>query len=291
MRRKILILGSSGMAGHVITSYFREHSDSFDTSDVSRLNTLIQPSILLDVTNFERLERLIDTQLPDVIINCIGLLNQYAENNQAEAVLLNSYLPHFLESYTKDSSCKVIHISTDCVFSGKKGKYIENDGKDGIGFYAQSKSLGEIINKKDLTIRTSIIGPELNENGIGLFQWFSRQEGEIHGYSQALWSGITTIELAKAIFELINQNITGLFQLTNNTSISKYELMLIFKKEFINSNVSVITQETTYKVDKTLLNTRLDFNYTIPSYFQMVEDMKEWIKRNQKLYPHYQFLL
>lgn len=279
------------MAGHAITSYFREHRDSFDTNDVSRLNTIIQPSIILDVTNFERLEKLIDTQLPDVIINCIGLLNQNAENNQAEAVLLNSYLPHFLESYTKNSSCKVIHISTDCVFSGKKGKYIENDRKDGIGFYAQSKSLGEIINKKDLTIRTSIIGPELNEKGIGLFHWFSRQNGEILGYSHALWSGVTTIELAKAIFELINQNITGLFQLTNNTSISKYELLLIFKKEFINSNVSVITQETNYKVDKTLFNTRADFKYTIPPYFQMVKDMKEWIKLNQKIYPHYQSIL
>lgn len=291
MKKKILILGSSGMAGHIITSHFRGFRDLYDVNDVSRTSTSIKPSFLLDVLDFERLKKLIDKLLPDVIINCIGLLNQNAEERKDHAVLLNSYLPHFLESYTKNSACKVIHISTDCVFSGEKGQYKETDCKDGKGFYAQSKSLGEIINHKDLTLRTSIIGPELNEKGIGLFHWFSKQNGEMQGYSQAFWSGVTTIELAKAILEMINQNITGLFQFTNNTSISKYELLLLFKKEFFNSSISEIIPRADYKVDKTLLNTRIDFKYSIPSYFQMVKEMKEWIKLNPNFYPHYQSII
>ena len=120
MKRKILILGSGGMAGHVITLYLRELKDQYQVIDVSRSENLVKPSLLLDVVNFDKLEELINSQRIDVIINCIGILNEYAENYPDQAILLNSYLPHFLEVKTKNSMCKVIHLSTDCVFSGKK---------------------------------------------------------------------------------------------------------------------------------------------------------------------------
>jgi len=287
MKKKILILGSAGMAGHVITLYLRELKDQYQVIDISRSENLIKPSLLLDVVNFDKLEELISSQRTDLIINCIGLLNQCAENCPDQAVLLNSYLPHFLEVKTKNSLCKVIHISTDCVFSGQKGKYTENELKDGKGFYAQSKALGEIMNDKDLTIRTSIIGPELKNNGIGLFHWFSEQNGTIKGYKQALWSGVTTIELAKAIVTFIEKDLTGIYHLTNNTSISKYDLLRLLKNEFPNSGVTDIIPDESYKVDKSLLNTRTDLNFTIPPYSKMIKEMKIWIENNYDKYPHY----
>src|SRR5690606_27782525 len=108
----------------------------------------------------------------------------------------------------------LIHISTDCVFSGKKGDYIETDQKDGSSVYAQSKSLGEITGDNILTIRTSIIGPELKNNGIGLFHWFMSQQGQIQGYSNVFWNGVTTLELAKVIHRLINKQMDGLIHIT-----------------------------------------------------------------------------
>lgn len=287
MKKKILILGSAGMAGHVITLYLRGLKDQYQVIDVSRSENLIKPSLLVDVVNFDKLEELISSQRTDIIINCIGILNQYAENCPDQAVLLNSYLPHFLEVKTKNILCKVIHISTDCVFSGQKGKYTENELKDGKGFYAQSKALGEIMNDKDLTIRTSIIGPELKNSGIGLFNWFSEQNGTIKGYNQALWSGVTTIELAKAIVTFIEKDIKGIYHLTNNTSISKYDLLILLKNEFLNSGVTDIIPDESYKIDKSLLNTRTDLNYTIPTYSKMIKEMKIWIENHYDKYPHY----
>ena len=121
-----------------------------------------------------------------VVINCIGLLNNTAEDNPELAVWFNSYFPHLLAAFGKKYDFKLIHISTDCVFSGKEGGYKEDSFKNGNGFYAQSKALGEVINNKDLTFRTSIIGPELKHNGIGLFHWFMNQENEISGFRSLL---------------------------------------------------------------------------------------------------------
>lgn len=290
-KKRILVLGSAGMAGHVITRFLKNSKDRFDVIDVARSNEIITPSFILDVTNFGDLENLINNESPDIIINCIGLLNLTAEENPDKAILLNSYLPHFLEAITRNTDSKVVHISTDCVFSGNKGGYVENDFKDGRGFYAQSKALGEIINHKDLTIRTSIIGPELNDNGIGLFHWFSKRTGEIKGYTGAYWSGVTTIELAKAIVSMLEQNTTGLCHLTNGIKISKYNLLNHFKEIFPASGVGNIKPDDTYKVDKSLSNSRTDFNYSVPGYEKMIIEMREWIRSNHELYPHYRSLI
>ena len=169
------------------------------------------------------------------------------------------------------------------MFSGSKGGYSEADVKDGIGFYSQSKALGELDNEKDLTIRTSIIGPELNKNGIGLFHWFMQQKGEINGYSKAYWSGITTIELAKVLDEVINQNITGLIIISPENKIDKFNLLKLFNKIFKN-NLLEINENSSYKVDKSMISNRTDFKYKIPSYEDMLNDMKNWIDNNSQLY-------
>lgn len=283
--KKILVLGANGMAGHVITKYLRNQQEGYKVIAVARTQSIITPDVLLDVTDFEKLGTLIKSEKPDFIINAIGLLNEVAEKNPDLAILINSYLPHFLESVTRDTTCKVIHISTDCVFSGKKGGYIETDIKDGQGFYAQSKALGEIINDKDITLRTSIIGPEININGIGLFNWFMRQEGNIKGYTKAIWSGVTTIELAKAIKYVINNDIKGLYHISNNLVINKYDLLNLFKK-YTDKSIELDSVDGLI-ANKSFIDTRKEFNYQIPSYQVMIKEMINLMKNNEDLYFHY----
>lgn len=284
--KKILVLGIKGMAGHVV---FKSLStfDKYDVYGIARNVDVSKKIFNLDVTNVNELKKIIDLKF-DVIINCIGILNKDAEDNPHKAIWFNSYFPHFLEAVTKSTETKVITLSTDCVFSGKKGDYFENDIKDGEGFYAQSKATGEIDNNKDLTIRTSIIGPELKKDGIGLFHWFMNQENEIHGFTEAYWTGVTTIELAHAIHQAIQQNITGLYHLVNNDKISKYDLLDIINKVFRNNSV-IIKPKSDYKVDKSLINTRNDFSYNVPSYESMIKNMKVWIENHKEHYQHYRF--
>jgi dTDP-4-dehydrorhamnose reductase len=279
---KILLLGSAGMAGHVLKSEFLKLSEKIELIDIARSNQYTSPIINLDITNFMLLEDIIIKSNFDFIINSVGVLNKTAEDNPDNAILINAYLPHYLEKITKDTKTRIIHISTDCVFSGKKGSYVETDFKDGFGFYAQTKALGELVNDKDLTIRTSIIGPDLNSNGIGLFNWFINQKGLVNGFSKTFWSGVTTMQLAKSIIEILfsKNKITGLVHLTNNEKISKYNLLMIIKEVFELKDIE-LQELNSYKADKSIINTRNDIFNNIPTYKEMIFEMKEWIKTNK----------
>lgn len=280
---KILLLGSAGMAGHVLKNEFLKLSNKIDLIDIARSNQYTTPIIKMDITDFVSLSDLVANSNFDYIINSVGILNKTAEDNPDNAILINSYLPHFLEKITKNTKTKIIHISTDCVFSGKKGSYVEIDFKDGTGFYAQTKAMGELVNDKDLTIRTSIIGPDLNSGGIGLFNWFINQSGLVNGFSNAFWSGVTTIQLAKSIIEIIfsNNSITGLVHLTNNEKISKYNLLILIKEVFELKDIE-IQELSSYEVDKSLINTRNEIFRNIPTYKEMIFEMHEWIKTNNQ---------
>lgn len=286
--KKILIIGSKGMAGHVMQSFFTA-IDTFEVFTVARNISENNNSFNVDVSDTEKLQTIIKEHEFDVVVNCIGILNKDAEDNPSKAVWFNSYFPHFLEEITKNTKTKVIHISTDCVFSGKRGNYTEADVKDGIGFYAQSKALGEIDNIKDVTIRTSIIGPEINPKGIGLLHWFLSQplDAKLNGYSNAYWTGLTTFELAKVVHEIINQNISGIIQVVPSEKINKYELLKLFNSIFRNNQLEIANYDA-YKVDKSLLFTRQDFDYHVPTYEQMLVDLKVWISNQNILYKHYQ---
>jgi len=283
--KKVVVIGCKGMAGHVVKTCL-ESTGVYDVWGIARGINSGQKLINLDVSNTKELESILDNGSFDVVINCIGLLNKTAEDNPELAVWFNSYFPQLLASYGKKHNFKLVHISTDCVFSGKEGGYKEDSFKNGIGFYAQSKALGEVINTKDLTFRTSIIGPELNENGIGLFHWFMSQNDEVFGYSEAYWSGVTTIELAKGIHEAIKQDLTGLYHFVNSTKISKFDLINEFNANFRDGGINIISKSD-YKVDKSLINTRDDFNYTINSYKIMIKEMKNWILDYKNIYKHY----
>lgn len=279
-----MVLGAGGMAGHVVSLYLRENGFLVDT--LSAKNALDKDTYLVDVTDTQKLKDVLAAKQYDVIINCIGLLVKQSEERKDLAVYLNAYLPHFLENYYKDTKTRIIHLSTDCVFSGKSAPYKEDSKYDGELFYDRSKALGEIINDKDLTFRMSIIGPDMNEAGIGLFNWFYKQTGEISGYTTAIWSGITTIELAKGIKAAIEQNLTGLYHLVPGSNISKHDLLGLFKEVFGRQDID-IKPAGDVKLDKTLINTRKDFSFEVADYKSMIEEMKDWITAHQAIYQHY----
>lgn len=282
--KKILIIGIKGMAGHVIFRSFKS-DNNYDVYGIARNVESSDNIFNLDISNTGEFKKIIEENKFDIIVNCIGILNKEAEDNPDKAIWFNSYFPHYLEKLTKNTFTKVIHISTDCVFSGKKGNYTEMDFKDGIGFYAQSKALGEIVNDKDVTIRTSIIGPEINKNGIGLFHWFMSQSinVELKGYSQAFWSGITTIELVKVIKWVIEDNVFGLKQIAPNNKINKYDLLNLFNEIFRDNNIHII-EDSHYKVDKSLVSINTDFIYNVPDYKIMLLEMKRWIETESIYY-------
>lgn len=283
---KVLVLGASGMAGHTISLYFHENGHEVTTLTRSPffIGNNINMSIIIET--LPKLQSIIETNKYDAIINCIGILNKNAENQKDMAVFLNSYLPHYLSKITQNMETKIIHMSTDCVFSGRKGNYVEEAFKDGETFYDRSKALGELNDNKNLTFRNSIIGPDINENGIGLFNWFMKQEGGISGYDKAIWSGVTTLTLAKAMEAALEQNLTGLYNLVNNDSINKYEMLILFNELFKKNSLN-IKPESNLVIDKSLKNTRKDFKFVIPSYEDMFIEMKAWIKNHENLYSQY----
>jgi dTDP-4-dehydrorhamnose reductase len=281
---KVLVLGAGGMAGHVIATFLAEKG--YDVETVSANNRLNPHTTLLDVTRQDELHQYLAGTEFDVIVNCIGMLIKASDEQKDRAVYLNAYLPHLLEKHYEESKTKVIHLSTDCVFSGKHAPYTEDSWYDGALFYDRSKALGEINNNKDLTFRMSIIGPDMHRKGIGLFNWFFSQTGLISGYTKAIWNGITTIELARGIDAAIGQDLTGLYHLVPKNNISKYDLLQLFVAQFERSDITVQPVDGVL-LDKTLVNTRKDFDFSVHSYPKMIDEMRLWIGQHPNLYPHY----
>lgn len=277
---KILILGSEGMLGHVVKRYFE--INGYETYCTSRNK---KNKYYFDVMeNISKIDLIVEEIKPDVVINCIGILNKVAEENKKLAVMINSYLPHYLDELSSQKNYKFIHVSTDCVFDGKKGQYSKDNFRDATSFYGQSKALGEINNNRNITLRTSIVGPDENPNGIGLFQWFMNQENTAKGYTKVIWTGITTIQFAKCMKEAIENNLSGLFHVINGKEISKYDLLNLFNKYF-NKNITIFPDDS-YSSNKSLILNDNDFKFNIPSYDAMVKEMKDWVILNKDLYPN-----
>ena len=285
MKDKVLILGSTGLIGHQIHNYLKD-SDNYELHNISYRNKIQNDTILLNARDEENFIDKITDIRPQYIVNCIGILIGGSDVDPENAIFLNSYMPHRLTRLADKIKARLIHISTDCVFSGdKKEPYVETDDKDGRGIYAKTKGLGEVINDKHLTLRTSVVGPELKKDGEELFHWFMNQSGEVPGYTKSVWSGVTTIELAKAVEWSIDHQITGLYHVTNNSSISKYDLLQLFQKY---TKRDVIVKPSSGKdVDKNFIDTRLLMDYEIPSYDQMISDMVSLIANNRPLYSQY----
>lgn len=273
------------MLGHVIYNYL-DSLKKFKLYSSAVHKKISKDTYLLDIRNQEKVKDHLATIRPDYVVNCAGLLIEESENNIEDAILINSLFPNVLSRLGRKLNFKLIQISTDCVFSGKDGNYSEDSVPDGYSAYARTKTLGEIDNNRDLTIRTSIIGPELKSDGVSLLTWFLNQKGEIFGFDKTYWSGVTTLELAKAIEAFVNQKITGIYNFTSEKKISKYDLLLLIQKIWKKTDVT-IKPDSNYVSDKSLCNIRSDFKYDLKGYEEMLTESYEWMLKNKTQYHHY----
>lgn len=280
---KLLILGAGGMAGHMMVLRLTELG--YDVVGLARRKLSFCENIVADITDEKVLKDILCREHYDVIVNAVGILPKSINENPANGIWINAYFPHFLAEITADTKTKIIHLSTDCVFSGHdKGSYRESDLPTARDYYGRSKTLGELNDRKNLTFRTSIVGPDINKNGVGLFHWFMKQDEQVNGFTNVIWTGVTTLTLANAVHAAIKDNLTGLYHLVNNQVINKYELLKLFNG-LRKRPVEIIPMDD-FVADKSLLNTRIDFHFIAPSYSEMVSEMGAWIAVHKELY-HY----
>lgn len=282
--KNVMVLGSTGMVGHVVVAYMKQQGYQVYGISQSEINS--HNSRKIDVTEFDKVSAYIEETHSEVVVNCVGLLQNACNERPDKAVLINSYLPHYLENCYKNKGVKIVHLSTDCVFSGDRGNYTEDDIPDGKSYYDRSKALGEIVNEKDLTFRMSIIGPDRRESGTGLFNWFMKQSGTVCGYQYALWNGVTSLELAEAIVRAVETDLCGLYHLVPEDTISKYELLVLIQRIFDKSDVE-IKENISVRLNKCLINSRTDFSYKVKGYEEQIGNMRCWIEHNGEGYPGY----
>lgn len=281
---KAMILGINGMAGHVMGIYMMEQG--VDVIGFARKKNPVCNTIVGDALDATLVKQTIYSERPDVVVNCIGILNKAVDNDLETGIYLNSYFPHFVANCCDTIGAKLIHISSDCVFSGKASGYTEKSVPDETSYYGRTKFLGEVTGGLHLSIRTSIVGPELKDSGIGLFNWFMHNHTEVPGFAHVMWSGVTTIELAKAVLEFVNRNVSGLYFLTNGIGISKYDLLNLFNSICRVNPIEIKRCEEPVN-SKVLICTRKDVEYEVPSYEHMIRDMNEWIQAHRELYGQY----
>lgn len=283
---KVLILGANGMAGHVLLRYFRnlpEYEVVYTLRDGSDPTALA-----LDAAKLEDAERVLEQERPALVINAIGILNEQAENNPREAELVNGLFPHRIAAILDElgDGGKLVQISTDCVFAGAvgpdyasrpEGRYRENDLPDGTSVYARTKAAGEVRAGPHLTIRTSIVGPEIRPGGIGLMHWFLRQRGTVPGYTRVWWNGVTTLQLARSIDRLVRLGASGLVHLTAPEIVSKCELLQLFAETFDKRDVLIVPTDRP-QLDRTLARSRQIRDLEVPDYRTMLAELRDWMR-------------
>lgn len=229
---RIVVLGSTGMLGHKMLERLRLHY--MDVEGISRKDGLW-------IGNREATDKLFRGIKPEVVINCVGHIKQ-RQPYIKEMIQVNSLFPHYLRDWCEDWGARLIHFSTDCVFSGKKGNYTELDIPDPEDMYGQTKVLGEVAGLNTLTLRTSIVGRERNQYGNyrGLLEWFLKQKGEVQGYNYAIFSGVTTNWLADVTATLLQQkSLEGLYNVSS-FPVSKCCLLDVFKEVYNKKDVTIL---------------------------------------------------
>ena len=254
---KVLVLGVTGMLGSAVFKVLSNRYDVWGTlrnhRDKSHFSLNLQRKIIssVDVLNQDDLVNLLSVVKPDVVINCVGLVKQLATSKDPLVALpINAMFPHRLAHLCSLSDTRVVHISTDCVFTGSKGLYVEQDVADSVDLYGVSKWLGEVDYPNAITLRTSIIGHELHGNR-SLIDWFLSQKGEVSGFSRAIFSGLPTIEVANIIgdFVIPNAHLTGLYHLSASP-INKYDLLCLVSKVY-KKEIKII-KDVNFKIDRSL---------------------------------------
>lgn len=280
---KILILGATGMLGSAVFSRFSE-DPAFETwgtlrsgAGLRHFSELSYERLLtgVDALDYDSLVAALTRVRPDVVINCIGLIKQLADaNDPLVALPVNAMLPHRLSRLCALASARLIHVSTDCVFNGRKGMYLESDPSDAEDLYGKSKYIGEVSHDDHaITLRTSIIGHEIGSN-VALVDWFLSQSGPVKGYERAIFSGLPTTELARVMkdFVIPNPSLHGLYHCAA-TPIDKYSLLKLIAKVY-GKRVEIIADDRV-KIDRSLDATRLmrATGYLPPSWAELIEEM------------------
>ena len=282
---KILILGGHGMLGHRLWLNLQKEHEVWVTvrqtsSPFPNLPEFPSNRVRTDVdaSNFDQVTRALASIQPDLVINCIGLIKQmgHLARDPIMSISLNALLPHRLSLICRAAKIRMVHISTDCVFSGKKGNYLESDESDAEDLYGRSKFLGEVAYPPhSITLRTSIIGRELKTR-LGLIEWFlSQKDGDtIRGYKHAIYSGFTTDELSRIIMNNIipYPELTGLYHVSSDP-INKYDLLQITNQVF-GRRINILPDEDFF-VDRSLDSTRFcqATGYQPPPWPEMIQEM------------------
>jgi len=277
---KVLILGAYGMLGHAMFGILKNKFDTYATCRTFKKgwqHILHADSLITDVQAevFHSVVKAFALSQPDVVINCIGIVKQLdAAKDPVPSIKINSLFPHELALLCQSRGARLIHFSTDCVFSGKKGNYREDDIHDAEDLYGRTKYLGEVSGKGCLTIRSSIIGRELGTKH-GLVEWFLSQSGKkVKGYSQAIYTGFTTNAMARIVRELIENHpsLSGIWHVASEP-ISKYDLLRKINEK-MKLNIE-IEKDIQFECDRSLNGERFarETGIVAPSWEMMIEDL------------------
>lgn len=285
MMTKILVLGLTGMLGSAVYKALCEN-EGFEVWGSIRGNAL-HPKLKqfksagvltgLDVLDHDSLLAAFNKVKPDVVINCVGLIKQLENaNNPLVALPINSMLPHRLLQLCSLSGARLVHVSTDCVFNGKKGNYLESDPSDAEDLYGRSKYIGELHEVPNaITLRTSIIGHELGSS-FALLDWFLSQKAGVKGYSKAIFSGVPTSELARVIIQHVVPlpNLSGLYHVASEP-ISKLHLLQLIASEY--GVQTTITPDDALVIDRSLCGARFQqaSGYTAPKWPDLIRQMRQ----------------
>lgn len=289
---KILILGVTGMLGYTLFEYFSGNKQLEVNGTARNLFGLEayfgmteREKILtgIDIENVDAIVRTIGSIRPDVVINCIGIIKQLPiAKDPFTSIAINSLFPHRLAHICNAAGARMVHISTDCVFSGRKGNYTETDASDAEDLYGKTKYLGEVSYPHCVTLRTSIIGHEL-KGGYGLIDWFLTQTEKTRGYTRAIYTGFPTVEIARIIEDYVipNKELKGLYQVSSGT-ISKHDLLLLVAERY-GKNIDIEPYDDFF-CDRSLNSSyfRSVSGYTPPSWPELVEMMHRHYKDTGK---------
>lgn len=277
---KILILGGAGMLGHKLWQTARTRADTWATvRDVgtSRTGEPFDTSRLISgvqAESFDTVVRALAAVRPDVVVSCVGVVKQRGDaKDPIVSLTVNSLFPHRLAALCAAAGARLIHISTDCVFAGRKGGYRESDEPDAADLYGRSKQLGEVAGPGALTLRTSIVGRELATSQ-GLVEWFLAQQGRAPGFTKAVFSGLTTIELSRVILEVIESHsaLEGIYHVASSP-IAKYDLLVLLNRAY--GRGLTIEPNDSVRIDRSLDGARFReaTGYTAPGWPAMVAEM------------------
>lgn len=278
---RVLILGGLGMVGHRLwIALSREHevwaTVRTNAAEVPELPWIDRARICdrVDVARSDDLQRAFERARPEIVINCVGLVKQRAEaNDEVLAITVNALVPHKVAELCRATGARMVHISTDCVFSGRAGNYTEDDRPDPEDLYGRAKLLGEVVKDPAITLRTSFIGRELRTRQ-GLTEWFLAQQGHVRGYTRSVFSGLTTHAFARAVMQdvLPHPELRGLYHVSS-APISKYELLDLMRRCYgreieIAPDASLVCDRG---LDSTRFRTATGFRPT--SWEEMVQEM------------------